>query len=128
MNPTLKKFLPWIIGAAIAVVFFLLLITGAGESLLKGVLGLLGIGAAAKAAHTVTKARKTITDSTEEHSEATEKLNANQEARADADEYAVKEALADSGPDSSVPEDDARELARAEMERVKMGRRTPPTA
>ena len=123
MNPTLKKYLPWIIAAAVAVLLFFLLISGAAESILKWGLGLLGIGAAAKAAHTINKARTTITDSTEEHKEVTTELNDRQAERADADADAVDEALADTGPITAVPEDDAeRERIRAEMERNKLGR------
>ena len=123
MPPKLKKFLPLIIGGVLALVVFLLIISGAGENLIKGIFGLLGIGAAAKAGHTITKSRKAITESTEEHAETTEALNERQADRAEADTQAVEEAAADPGPDTTVPDDDERERKRAEMERVKMGRR-----
>ena len=121
MNPTLKKFLPLIIGAVVSVILFFLLISGAAEDLVKWFLGLLGIGATAKGAHTILKARKTITDSTKEHAEVTTSLNENQAERAAADEYAVDAALADTGPITTVPEDDERERLRAEMEGKKWG-------
>ncbi len=124
MNPKLKKFLPLIIGAAIAVLIFILLITGIGETMLKGLLGLLGIGAGWAAVRTVTNSREVITESTKEHAETTEALNANQAERSEADAVAVREAAADPGPDTTVPEDDERERLRAEMAGAKWGKPT----
>ena len=127
MNPALKKFLPWIIGLAVTLLLFVLLISGAGEAAMKGLLALLGIGATAKAGHTVLKARTTITESTEEHAETTTALNENQAERAAADAAAVAAADADPGPDTTVPEDDERERLRAAMDAVKLGKRRPPS-
>ncbi len=122
MNPTLKRFLPWIIGAVVTLVLFFLFISGVGEAAVKGLLVLLGIGATAKAAHTITKARTTITDSTEEHATTTTALNDNQAERDAADAAAVTAAGNDPGPDTTAPEDAERARLRAEMEGKKWGK------